>query len=93
MARVIGASVDYPQLVTAYRARYLQPRLDALARSRSRPSTPAAFLGAPIPASSSDILASSIGFVLLHQEEVTAADIEHRLQGLLRHIGYQAVPT
>ncbi|MGW0810866.1 TetR/AcrR family transcriptional regulator [Nonomuraea sp. NPDC002799] len=32
MARVIGASVDYPKLVIAYTERYLRPRLDALAR-------------------------------------------------------------
>ncbi|WP_435192445.1 TetR/AcrR family transcriptional regulator [Nonomuraea sp. bgisy094] len=93
MARVIGASVDYPDLVTAYRARYLQPRLDTLPEIARRAINAGQLPGETDPGVISDILSSAIGFVLLHQEEMTAAEIEGRLRGLLRHIGYQAVPT
>ncbi|MGP4103469.1 TetR/AcrR family transcriptional regulator [Nonomuraea sp. KM90] len=93
MARVIGASIDYPDLVTAYRARYLQPRLDTLPEIARRAIDAGQLPGETDPGVISDILSSAIGFVLLHQEEVTAVEIEDRLRGLLRRIGYQAVPT
>lgn len=90
MARVIGASVDYPQLVTAYTRRYLQPRLDALAQIAQQAIDAGRFPPGTDPSVIQDILASSIGFVLLqHEQDMTAAHVEHRLQVLLRHIGYQ----
>ncbi len=90
MARVIGASVDYPQLVTAYTRRYLQPRLDALAQIAQQAIDAGRFPPGTDPSVIQDILASSIGSVLLHHDQdMTAAQVERRLQVLLRHIGYQ----
>lgn len=90
MARVIGASVDYPKLVTAYTERYLQPRLAALADIAQEAIDAGRFPPDTDPSVIQDILSSSIGFVLLQgEEEVTAAQIERRLRILLRHMGYQ----
>ncbi|MGV9377615.1 TetR/AcrR family transcriptional regulator [Nonomuraea sp. NPDC003707] len=91
MARVIGASVDYPKLVTAYTERYLQPRLNALAQIAQQAIDAGHLPADTDPSVIQDILASSIGSVLLqHAEEVTAVQIERRLRVLLRHIGYQS---
>ncbi|MCA2221955.1 TetR/AcrR family transcriptional regulator [Nonomuraea aurantiaca] len=90
MARVIGASVDYPQLVTAYTERYLRPRLDALMETARQAIDAGDFPPHTEPRVIQDILAGSIGFVLLQPEQdVTAAQVERRLQVLLRHIGYR----
>ncbi|TMR32977.1 TetR/AcrR family transcriptional regulator [Nonomuraea zeae] len=90
MARVIGASVDYPRLVTAYTERYLRPRLDALAQIAQQAIDAGHFPPDTDPSVIHDILASSIGSVLLqHAEDVTAAQVERRLRILLHHIGYQ----
>ncbi|MGV9779576.1 TetR/AcrR family transcriptional regulator [Streptosporangium sp. NPDC003464] len=90
MARVIGASVDYPKLVTAYTERYLRPRLDALADVAQQAIDAGHFPPDTDPSAVQDVLSSSIGSVLLQQgEEVTAAQIERRLRTLLRHIGYR----
>ncbi|MFD1539925.1 TetR/AcrR family transcriptional regulator [Nonomuraea guangzhouensis] len=91
MARVIGASVDYPKLVTAYTERYLQPRLNALAQIAQQAIDAGRLPADTDPSVIHDILASSIGSVLLqHGEDVTAAQVERRLRTLLRHIGYRA---
>ncbi|MFG6202080.1 TetR/AcrR family transcriptional regulator [Nonomuraea sp. JJY05] len=91
MARVIGASVDYPKLVTAYTERYLQPRLNALAQIAQQAIDAGHLPADTDPSVIRDILASSIGSVLLqHAEDVTAVQIEHRLRILLRHIGYRS---
>ncbi|WP_101788080.1 TetR/AcrR family transcriptional regulator [Nonomuraea indica] len=90
MARVIGASVDYPQLVSAYTERYLRPRLDALTETARQAIDAGTFPPHTDPRVIQDILTGSIGFVLLqHEQDVTAAQVEQRLQALLRHIGYQ----
>jgi AcrR family transcriptional regulator len=90
MARVIGASVDYPKLVSAYTERYLRPRLDALAEIAQQAIDADRLPPDTDPSIIQDILASSIGSVLLqHPEDVTAAQIERRLRILLHHIGYQ----
>ncbi|MFI7444498.1 TetR/AcrR family transcriptional regulator [Nonomuraea indica] len=90
MARVIGASVDYPQLVSAYTERYLRPRLDALTETARQAIDAGNFPPHTDPRVIQDILTGSIGFVLLqHEQDVTAAQVEQRLQALLRHIGYQ----
>ncbi|MEU7863643.1 TetR/AcrR family transcriptional regulator [Nonomuraea sp. NPDC049141] len=91
MARVIGASVDYPQLVTAYTERYLKPRLDALTQIAQRTIDAGLLPPDTDPGVIREILASSIGSVLLqHEEDVTAAQIERRLRSLLHHIGYRS---
>ncbi|GAA3216026.1 TetR/AcrR family transcriptional regulator [Nonomuraea helvata] len=90
IARVIGASVDYPKLVTAYTERYLRPRLDALAEIARQAIDAGHFPPHTDPGVIHDILAGSIGSVLLqHEQDVTAAQVESRLQALLRHIGYR----
>lgn len=90
MARVVGASVDYPKLVTAYTERYLRPRLDALADVAQQAIDAGRFPPDTDPSVIRDVLSSSIGFVLLQgEEEVTAAQIERRLRLLLHHIGYR----
>ncbi|MEU8326431.1 TetR/AcrR family transcriptional regulator [Nonomuraea sp. NPDC048881] len=90
MARVIGASVDYPKLVAAYTERYLRPRLDAVAQV-ARQAVEAGHLPAGTdPGVVQDILAGSIGSVLLqHADDVTAEQIERRMRTLLGHIGYR----
>jgi AcrR family transcriptional regulator len=90
MARVIGASVDYPKLIDAYTARYLQPRLTALVDTAQQAIDDGRFPPDTDPNAIQDILSSSIAFVLLRGEEVTAEQIKHRLWTLLRHIGYRA---
>ncbi|MEU8108504.1 TetR-like C-terminal domain-containing protein [Nonomuraea muscovyensis] len=90
MARVIGASVDYPQLVSTYTERYLRPRLDALAETARQAIDAGNFPPHTDPRVIQDVLAGSIGSVLLqHEQDVTAAEVERRLQVVLRHIGYQ----
>ncbi|WP_433250539.1 TetR/AcrR family transcriptional regulator [Streptosporangium sp. CA-135522] len=90
MARVVGASVDYPKLVAAYTERYLRPRLDAMAEVARQAIDAGRFPPDTEPSAVQDILSSPIGFVLLqHEEEVTAAQIERRLRILLHHIGYR----
>lgn len=90
MARVIGASVDYPKLVTAYTARHLQPRLDALTDTARQAIIAGHFPPDTDPSVIQDSLASSIGFVLLQSaEDVTAEQIAHRLRILLHHLGYR----
>ncbi|HUR03151.1 MAG TPA: TetR/AcrR family transcriptional regulator [Nonomuraea sp.] len=90
MARVIGASVDYPQLVTAYTERYLRPRWDALRDVVQQAIDAGRFQPDTDPGTVQDILSGSIGFVLLRQEsEMTSAQIERRLRGLLSAIGYR----
>ncbi|MEU1392781.1 MULTISPECIES: TetR/AcrR family transcriptional regulator [unclassified Nonomuraea] len=90
MARVIGASVDYPKLVAAYTERYLRPRLNAVAHVAQRAVDAGHLPAGTDPGVIQDILAGSIGSVLLqHADDVTAVQIEHRLRNLLRHIGYR----
>ncbi|MET7465254.1 TetR/AcrR family transcriptional regulator [Nonomuraea sp. NPDC005501] len=90
MARVIGASVDYPKLVTAYTERYLRPRIDALADVARRAVADGHLPPDTDPGVLQDVLAGSIGFVLLRgEEEVTPAEVERRLRTLLHHVGYR----
>ncbi|MFI6742590.1 TetR/AcrR family transcriptional regulator [Nonomuraea sp. NPDC050451] len=90
MARVIGASVDYPELVTAYTRRFLQPRLEAVAETARRAVEAGQFPPHTDPGVIQDVLASSIGSVLLQRaEEVTAEQVGRRLRVLLRHVGYR----
>ncbi|MFF5206250.1 TetR/AcrR family transcriptional regulator [Streptosporangium sp. NPDC000396] len=91
MARVIGASVDYPKLVKAYTERYLQPRLTALADTVRQAVDAGLFPPGTDPVAIQDVLSSAIGFVLLRgEDEVTAEQIAHRLRTLLRQMGYRA---
>lgn len=90
MARVIGASVDYPKLVNAYTARYLQPQLTALADTAQQAIDDGRFPPDTDPAAIQDILSGSIGFVLLRGEDMTAEHIANRLRTLLRQMGYRA---
>lgn len=89
MARVIGASVDYPKLVNAYTTRYLQPRLTALTNTVQQAIDDGRFPPDTDPDAIQDILSSSIGFVLLRGDDITAAHLEHRLRTLLRKMGYR----
>ncbi|NUR85924.1 MAG: TetR/AcrR family transcriptional regulator [Nonomuraea sp.] len=79
MARVIGASIDNPDLVRAYSDRHLRPRLEAVRRVAAAEGLD--------PDAVTDVLSSAIGFVLLRQEPVTAAEIEERLLRLVRALG------
>ncbi|GII76690.1 TetR family transcriptional regulator [Sphaerisporangium rufum] len=88
MARVIGASVDHPELVTAYTRRHLRPRLDALAETARQAVDAGHFPPGTDPAAVQDVLAGSIGSVLLEPEQ-DAARIAARLRLLLHHIGYR----
>ena len=91
MARVIGASVDHPELVQAYNTRYLQPRLTALADTARHAIDAGMFPPETDPTAIQDILTSSIGFTLLHSGgDITAEQIEHRLHTMLRQMGYRA---
>lgn len=91
MARVIGASVDYPKLVNAYTDRYLQPRLIAVADTARAAIDDGRFPPDTDPIVIQDILSSSIGFVLLHGEDMTAEQIANRLRALLRQMGYRTL--
>lgn len=89
MARIIGASVDQPKLVNTYREKYLQPRLAALGDLARQAIADRRLPSGTDPAAVQDILSSSIGFVLLHGNDITAGQIEHRLRTLLRQMGYR----
>jgi hypothetical protein len=90
MARVIGASVDHPELVRAYTTRNLRPRLDALTSLAQRAIDDGRFPPGTTAAVIQDVLASSIGFVLLGSEQdMTAEHIASRLWNLLRQLGYR----
>ncbi|NUW31851.1 TetR/AcrR family transcriptional regulator [Nonomuraea sp. SMC257] len=90
MARVIGASVDHPKLVTAYTERHLRPRLEALAEVARQAVADGQLPPGTDPGVLEDVLAGSIGFVLLRgEEEVTAAEVERRLRALLGYVGYE----
>jgi AcrR family transcriptional regulator len=90
MARVIGASVDHPNLVHAYTTRYLQPRLTALADTTQHAIDTGRFPPDTNPTAIQDILTSSIGFTLLHSgDDITAEQIKHRLHTMLRQMGYR----
>lgn len=90
MARVIGASVDQPELVDAYSARYLQPRLSALADTTRRAVAAGQFPPGTDPAVIQDVLAGSVGFVLLSSSDLTSGDIARRLYAVLRQMGYRS---
>jgi hypothetical protein len=40
-----------------------------------------------------DAITSAIAFVVLNPDEMTAAEIKHRLRILLQHMGYQPAQT
>jgi AcrR family transcriptional regulator len=90
MARVVGASVDHPKLVHAYTTRYLRPRLSALAHTAQRAIDDGMFPPDTDPTAIQDILTSSIGFTLLHGDDITAEQIKHRVHTMLRQMGYRA---
>lgn len=89
MARVIGASVDYPELVNTYTRRYLLPRLTSLTDTAQQAIDAGRFPAGTDPNAVQDILAASIAITLLSGETATADHIAHRLWTLLRHIGYR----
>ncbi|WP_454793184.1 TetR/AcrR family transcriptional regulator [Mycolicibacterium lutetiense] len=89
MARVIGASVDQPMFVETYRREYLQPRLTALIDIARRAIEDGRFPPDTDPETITDILSSSVGFVLLSGKDITADQIERRLRALLRQMGYR----
>ncbi|MEU8414420.1 TetR/AcrR family transcriptional regulator [Amycolatopsis japonica] len=86
MARVVGASVDHPNLVGAYVERYLRPRLSGLAELARDAVEKGEFPEGTDPAVIEDVFAGAIGFVLL-RGEVAEAEIAGRLRGMLRHLG------
>ncbi|MEU0882228.1 TetR/AcrR family transcriptional regulator [Lentzea sp. NPDC005914] len=91
IARVIGASVDHPELVHAYATRYLQPRLDALTVVAQRAIDDGRFPPGTTATMIQDILFSSIGLVLLDKADNTTAEhIATRLRNLLRQMGYRS---
>jgi AcrR family transcriptional regulator len=91
MARVVGASVDHPKLVHAYTTRYLQPRMTALADTAQRAIDDGMFPPDTNPTAIQDVLASSVGFTLLHNDDdITAEQIKDRLHTMLRQMGYRA---
>lgn len=93
MARVIGASVDHPQLVEAYTKRHLQPRMAAITEIARQAIAAGQFAPATDPSAVQDAITSAIAFVLLQAGDPTAPEIKQRLQTLLHHIGYQPSET
>jgi AcrR family transcriptional regulator len=92
MARVIGASVDHPELVAVYVERHLRPRMATVARSAQREIDAGRFPTGTDPAIVQDVLTSAIGFALLGDGDVTAERIAQRLRVLLRQLGYRGLP-
>lgn len=88
MSRVIGATVDHPQLVTTYIESYLQPRLRALVVTAQRAIDEGQFPPDTDPRSIEDAFFSSIGYVLLRGQAPTEDEIAERLGRLLRMLGY-----
>ena len=93
MARVIGASVDHPALVDAYTTRYLRPRQEAVAAVLRQAVADGRFPPDTDPDAVQDVLAGSVGMVLLAGTELTAAEVERRLRALLRLAGYRGPTT
>ncbi|MGH3094731.1 MAG: TetR/AcrR family transcriptional regulator [Streptosporangiales bacterium] len=91
MARIIGASVDYPKLVQAYTERHLQPRLTELTETARRAIEAGQFPPDTDPTAVRDVIVSSIAMVLLDNGEMTATQIAERLRTLLRQLGYRAM--
>ncbi|MFI5729244.1 TetR/AcrR family transcriptional regulator [Kribbella sp. NPDC051587] len=88
MARVIGASVDQPELVQAYTKRHLEPRMTAVADIARQAIAAGHFAPDTDPTAVQDAVTSAISFVLLHAGEPTAPEIKQRLHTLLQHMGY-----
>ncbi|MFF1821499.1 TetR/AcrR family transcriptional regulator [Kribbella sp. NPDC058245] len=93
MARVIGASVDHPELVQAYRKRHLEPRTTAVAQIAQQAIAAGQFTRDTDPTAVQDAISSAMAFVLLHPDEMTAAEIKQRVRILLQHMGYQPDQT
>lgn len=90
MTRVIGASVDYPKLLTTYTERYLAPRLESLAETALEAIDDGRFPPETDPTVIQDVLSSAIGFSLLHGTDVTAEQISQRLHILLKELSYRS---
>jgi hypothetical protein len=90
MARVIGASVDHPELIAAYTDRHLRPRMAAVGRSARQAVDAGRFPRGTDPAVVQDALAGAIGMALLGGDEVSADGIAQRLHALLRQLGYRS---
>ncbi|WP_405056302.1 TetR/AcrR family transcriptional regulator [Kribbella sp. NBC_01505] len=93
VARVIGASVDQPELIQAYTKRHLEPRLAAITAIARQSIAAGQFAPDTDPTAIQDAITSAMAFVLLQPGELTAAEIKQRLQTLLNHIGYQRSET
>lgn len=96
MARVIGATVDRPELVRAYAERHLQPRLDALREVVERAVDAGDFPAGSDPETIRDAL---FGVVLsvLYPPVPTRSEVESRMRRLVVQLGYRpqraAAPT
>lgn len=90
MTRVIGASADYPKLMTAYTEHYLAPRLEGLIKTAREAIDAGRFPPGTDPTVIQDVLSSAIGFVLIHGADVTADQVVQRLHILLKELGYRS---
>ncbi len=86
MTRVVGAALDYPQLIAAYQDHQLRSRLDALEAIVRREIAEGTLPPGLDPQTVQDLLASSIGLVLLEPGPITADGIARRLQTLLGYV-------
>lgn len=83
--RLIGAALDYPELVEDYTRRHLRPRLELLHVIIEREII-AGTLPADLPPQVvEDALLGVLGIVLLHPG-LTAPEIASRLQAVLTHL-------
>lgn len=87
-ARVIGASVDHPELVRAYTTRHLEPRLEALAGVVGRAIDAELFPAGSEPEVIRDALFGVVGPVL-NTRTLSAERIEARMLKLLHQLGYR----
>lgn len=89
MARVIGSTVNRPDLVQAYADRHLQPRLDALRSVAQRAIDAGDF---PAESDAVTIRDALFGFVVLalYPPVPTKDEIEHRLRRLLGQLGHRS---
>jgi AcrR family transcriptional regulator len=94
MARLIGASVDHPELIAAYWRTYMQPRrLAALglleaarAAGRLRPDADLAIV--------LDVISGAVAYqVLVRPGERTADEIKSHLMAVLRELGIDPAST
>ncbi|MFC0674532.1 TetR/AcrR family transcriptional regulator [Brachybacterium hainanense] len=92
MARVIGSTVDRPDLVQAYADRHLQPRLDALQGVAQRAIDAGDFPAGSDAATIRDALFGSV-VLALYPPVPTEDEIEHRLRLLLEQLGHRSAAS